>query len=63
MHGGIYYELPQFLMGHAGNCKYLYRFKLESSPNGPSYDGIAENVEHVFVHFLKSVEERRSLET
>ena len=62
-HGKVDFNLTQFLSGH-GCClrAYLYRFGHDSSPECPACTGAEEDVEHVFFHCPRFLEDRETLE-
>jgi len=48
--GEVNFHLTQFLTGHGGYRKYLYRFKHEDRPECPNCPNSSEDPEHVLYH-------------
>lgn len=46
-HGKYNYQLTQFLSGHGGYCKYLYRFGHDSSPICPACNDIRKKIQNM----------------
>ena len=61
-HGKVDFYLTQFLSGHGCFRAYLHKFGHDSSPECPACTGVEEDVEHVFFHCPRFLEDRETLE-
>lgn len=58
-HGGCSYHLTQFISGHGGYRKYLYRFGHDDSPLCPECPTSEEDTNHAVFHCPRFVENRK----